>query len=82
MKSKKSKRKTKNIEITFDTKKKSPNKRKVTSQSKLLIEQYSLDHRAYQSLKRSSKGLLISYRPRKNQEINLSLSSKKVKTNY
>lgn len=47
MKSKKSKKRTKNIEITFDTKKKSPNKRKVTSQAKLLIEQYSLNNRAY-----------------------------------
>lgn len=80
LKARKSKCKARNIEITFDTKKKSPHKKKRTSQTKLLVEQYSLNNRAYESLKKSSKGLLISYRPTKNHEINLSVSSsKKVK---
>lgn len=72
------KRKSRNIEITFDTKKKS--RTKVSSQRKLFADQYSLDNRNYATTKDGHNGLIVSFRGQKRHEINISYSGKKIKT--
>ena len=71
--------KTKKMQITFESKKKT--KKLQNSNKKLLVEQYSLDNRLTEShKKKQSRGLVISFRGTKNQDVNVTMSGKRIKT--
>lgn len=72
-------RKSKNIEISFNTKKKTPTHNKNSSR-KLFIDQYSLDNRLYATTKEQNSKLVVSFRDSKKHEINISLSGRRMKT--
>jgi hypothetical protein len=75
---KNNKRKSKNFEIAFDMKKRATSRIKDTSQRKLFINQYSLDNCL--TKKDGQNGLIVSFIGKKNHEINISYSGKKIKT--
>jgi adenine C2-methylase RlmN of 23S rRNA A2503 and tRNA A37 len=72
-------RKSKNIEISFNTKKKTPSQTKNNSQRQLFTDQYSLDNRIYATTK-EPHNLVVSFRGNKKHEINISLSGRRMKT--
>jgi hypothetical protein len=71
----------KKIEISFDTKKKTPHKGKSKYNSnQLLVEQYSLESRQHGSVKKGShRGMVISFRGTK-PDVNISMSGKRIQT--